>query len=132
MPAKAVRPMPDPIRFDCCYCHYELAVGEEQAECLIECAGCGRSVLVPRNNADGIWPAPAAPAQSRWLAAAFTSTAASLIGGLITALLTFAVAYVGSLRWIGFNFADAVLAGCAGLAIGMFVFGVLGWNIASR
>jgi hypothetical protein len=125
--------MSEPIRFACCYCHYQIAAAAEQAECIRECPGCGRSVLVPSDSQADRWPAPLPPSRGvDWLGSAIVSAAAALFGGAIVGTLLFGLMHALSVRWIGVSFGDAVIAGCVGFALGMCGFGVLGWNIATR
>ena len=124
--------MAEPIPFACCYCNFEMAAAPEQAECMLECPGCGRSVLVPRHPRRVEWPAPPPPRTSSWMTSAFVAIIMGVLGGFLGAGLCFGAGYFVYLNWIGFDLLHAVIAGAVGWLAGMFCFGLLGWNISTR
>lgn len=134
MVSGAAAPAPDvnSRTFDCIYCGRQLEARAEQVDCVIECAGCRRSVIVPADLAASLWDRPVPLEPYSRLRPAIAALVTGLMGSLACGIIAFTAFFIMSQSIIGIGVRDTILASVVGAGVGGLVGALLGWNLSTR
>ena len=117
-----------PLVFFCAHCNSENQVDSTLAGCVMNCARCGRSVIVPIAPLAAL---PGVPPFGKKAAGQFLACAGFALGAsLLLGFVSFVLAAFIERQTIGMSMDDVVLVGLIGAAAGAFFGGVIGWRVS--
>jgi hypothetical protein len=117
------------LEFRCTHCNAENTVEPRLAGCVMNCSGCGRSIIVP-TGPPLVVPTVAAGPVPAWfhrtlVASLFALGAAVVLGGI-----SLVVSALIERQTVGMTLVDVVVVGIIGALAGAILGGMIGWRIA--
>jgi hypothetical protein len=115
-------------RFDCFYCGTPNQAEEHLIGCVINCAACGRSIVVPQS---GLRPPPRALLIRRGQTVAAASGFA-LGGGLFLGAPSLLIGWYAQNQFVGITLVHAIGAGIGAFALGSVIGATIGWRLSAN